>query len=184
MKGIVFNLFERFVDEKLGPEAFEAIVDATDLVTKEPFVGPGNYPDADLFALVATTCRLHGITLVDALRAFGRFAFDHLAKTVPDLVSCHAHPKPFLMSLGSIIHVEVKKLYPSARPPEIESIDLGPGKMRLVYASPRCLGELAYGLLEGARDHFGAPFTIDVAERTTDRRWTLELAFAAEQDAA
>lgn len=184
MKGMVFNLFERFVCEKLGHDAFEVIVDATDLITKEPFVGPGNYPDADLFALVGTTCRLHEIPLVDALRGFGHFAFAHLAATVPDLVGCHDHPKAFLMTLGSIIHVEMKKLYPSARPPDVEAVDLGENELRLHYSSPRCLGELAYGLLEGVRDHFGIPFSIHVSEKTADDRWTFDLAFAAERDAA
>lgn len=114
MKGIVFNLLEEFITSMLGEEKYEEIVAGCDLKTKEPFVGPGTYPDEDLFAIVGKTVAVSGIALPDALRGFGRFCFPRLAEKFPVFVTAHNHPKPFLKSVETVIHVEVKKLYPDA----------------------------------------------------------------------
>ena len=40
MKGIIFTTFEAFVTDTFGAEVYEDILDETDLITTEPFVGP------------------------------------------------------------------------------------------------------------------------------------------------
>ena len=185
MKGVVFNIFERFVQQTWGADVWEEVLDSTELITKDPFVGPGDYPDADLFALVANVCARYALPLPTALRTFGRFAFAELSAATPQFVAGFSHPKPFLLTLGDIVHRDVKKLYPAATPPAIDAIDSGPDRLRLVYASKRGLGELAYGLIEGVSDHFKTPCQISVADRTADdTRWIFDLDFAAPPNSA
>jgi hypothetical protein len=181
MKGIVFNIFERFVQQTWSLDVWEEVLDSTELITKDPFVGPGDYPDADMFALVGTVCARFQLDVPTALRTFGRFAFAELSAATPQFVASFTHPKPFLMTLGDIVHRDVKKLYPAATPPEIDAIDTGPDRLRLVYASKRGLGELAHGLIEGVSDHFKTPCQVSVADRTPDNsRWVFDLDFAAQ----
>ena len=47
MKGIIFKHFETFVVDSFGAEVFEKLLEATELQTQGPFVGPETYPDAD-----------------------------------------------------------------------------------------------------------------------------------------
>ena len=61
MKGAIFKLLEDFVTSNYGPDAFEDLVDATELETTEPFVGPGNYPPGDLLALVGTAVETYEV---------------------------------------------------------------------------------------------------------------------------
>src|SRR4030065_2479676 len=111
MKGVVFNLLEAYIEENLGEGKYEEILDECTLMSKEPFVGTGTYPDQDLMAIVAETIKVAGVPLSEALRSFGRFCFNKLAEKYPDFVNPYTHPKPFLTSVESIIHVEVKKWF-------------------------------------------------------------------------
>lgn len=157
MKGIVFNLLEEFIAEKLGEEKYEEIVAGCDMMTKEPFVGPGTYPDDDLFAIVGKTVEVSGIALPDALRAFGRFCFPKLAERFPDFIVPHTHPKSFLKTVDTVIHVEVRKLYPDAEPPYFTYDDPTPDRLIMRYSSKRRLCHLMEGLIDGVSDYYKTP---------------------------
>jgi hypothetical protein len=157
MKGIVFNLLEQFLCETMGDEAFEELLDGCVLETKEPFVGPGSYPDADLLVILSAAVERLKISREDALRAFGRFSFPRLAKTYPIFVKPFVHPKPFLQSVGPIIHVEVKKLHADALLPEFVYGEPAPERLVIEYRSARRLCHLMEGLLDGVADHFHSP---------------------------
>ncbi len=157
MKGVIFRLFEEFVTSNWGDEFFEDVLASTKLVTQEPFVGPGTYPDEDLLALLDNAVTRLGVSPAEALTGFGRFAFPRLAASFPVFVQGHVHPKSFLQSVDSVIHVEVRKLYPEAVTPRVLIQDTGPDQAILRYESPRKLCALLCGLLEGVGDHFGTP---------------------------
>jgi hypothetical protein len=157
MKGVIFNLLEDFITENWGEEAYEEILSMCPLHTKEPFLGPGTYPDADLMAIVTAACRKLGVAPADAIHAFGKYMFPKLAARFPVFLEGHSHPKTFLKTVNDVIHVEVKKLFRDAEPPLITWTDPGPDRLVLVYASRRKLCSLATGLLEGAAEHFKTP---------------------------
>ena len=157
MKGAIFKLLEDFVDSTYGPDAFEDLVDATELQTTEPFVGPGNYPATDLLALVGTAVETHRIEVDTLLRAFGRHAFPALAGSVPTLLEGLDTPHDFLLNLESVVHTEVRKLDPDASPARFTAIERGPGELELTYESPFGLFSLVEGLLDGVGDWFDVP---------------------------
>ncbi|MEZ4416326.1 MAG: heme NO-binding domain-containing protein [Gemmatimonadota bacterium] len=154
MKGVIFNLLEAFVCERWGEEAYESLLDRTTLVTGDPFVGPGTYPDADLTALVKSAAELLDLPVPEVLRAFGEFCFPKLAGRVPDLVDDHPDLISFLESVDTVLHVEVTKLIPQAVTPSFLVEPTGPGQARLQYTSERKLCAFMEGLLVGAARHF------------------------------
>lgn len=176
MKGVIFNIFEGFITEGWGEEAYEALLDECPLHTQEPFVGPGTYPDSDLVSMLTQACENHGVSAPDALRAFGKYCFPHLASKFPKFVDMHDHPKPFLMSVHDIIHVEVRKLFKDAITPSFAYQDTGPDSLVIEYTSDRKLCFLMEGLLAGVAEHFGV--SID----TTQTRCTHEGAEACDFD--
>ncbi|QDV09474.1 Heme NO binding protein [Planctomycetes bacterium Poly30] len=154
MKGIIFKHFESFVVDNFGEATFEDLLDATELATEGPFVGPMTYPDEDLFALVGTAIAKLGISLNDALHAFGVYLFGKLAAQVPMFVDREAGLKSFLLTIHSVIHVEVRKLFPDAETPRFDYVDVSPSSLVIHYMSSRRLCPLFRGLIDGAAAHF------------------------------
>ncbi len=161
MKGVVFNILEDFICENWGDEIYEEILSLCPLKTKEPFVGPGTYPDGDLMKIAAQAAELLGLSLNDALKAFGRFAFSGFVKKFPELVANSHSARDFLLSVDSVIHVEVKKLYPDAETPKFTYQDLSETQLIMTYQSKRNLCVLMEGLIAGVSDHFDTEIVLN-----------------------
>ena len=154
MKGVIFNIFEEFVCTVADEDTWEDILDAVELETKEPFVGPGTYPDGDLMTLFMETLKRLDIEPGPALVAFGKFLFPRLAKAHPDFHEKAAGLKEFLLTIHDVIHVEVRKLYPDAITPQFTYEQPNDNVLIMNYSSQRPLAMLAQGLIEGAAEHF------------------------------
>lgn len=154
MKGVIFNLFEDFVTDGFGEDAYESLLDAATLETTEPFIGPGLYPDEDLLALVGQAVEQLDVPLPDALRAFGRYALPKLVAAHPNFAEPGVGAKEFLLSVDAVIHVEVKKLFPDAVTPAFSYEDPAEGELLMRYRSDRRFCHLVEGFFEGVSDHF------------------------------
>lgn len=157
MKGAIFKLLEDFVVANHGPDAFEDLLDRTELQTTRAIVGPGTYPAEDLIALVETAVATYGQPIDELLRAFGRHSFPPLAESVSDLMVGLDDPISFLLNLESVIHTEVRKLDPEANPARFTATDLGDGQLRFDYQSDLGLFPLVEGFLDGVGDWFETP---------------------------
>ena len=155
MKGIIFNVFEEFIAENFGAEAYEDILEKADSST-QVFVGPATYPDEDLFKLVGLAVEKSGLELSTALQLFGKFLFDKLASGYPQFLESQTDIKLFLKSVQNMIHVEVAKMYPESNTPHFEFRDEFETDSRLVihYISQRNLPDLMAGLIDGAAEYF------------------------------
>jgi hypothetical protein len=153
VKGVVFNLLEEFVVTRFGHETWLKVLALCPAQAKEVFVGPGTYPDGDLFALAHRTADVLGLPLPDALRAFGRFAFPHLAERLPGLLETHRDPQSLLLALDGVIHVEVRKFMKGAATPRF-FLTPGRGKLHMRYESRRGLCSFLEGLLDGLGDAY------------------------------
>lgn len=154
MKGAIFKLLEDFVIANHGPDAFDDLLDETNLETTDPFVGPGNYPAGDLLALVGTATQKYNVSVEDLLRAFGRHSFPALANSVSTLIEDMTDPVQFLLNLEKVVHTEVRKLDRDASPARFTAIQLSPTEIALTYESPFGLFTLVEGFLEGVADWY------------------------------
>lgn len=158
MKGVMFNVFEAFVIERFGDDAYEVLLDSSLLLTGEPFVGPGTYPDTDFVELIDKASRQFNLSTPDLLRTFGRFCLFRLVSKMPELLHGHT-AKSFLLSVEDVVHVEVRKLYADALTPTFRYQDLSPTRLSIHYRSPRRLCYLMEGLLDGVGEYFGTTIT-------------------------
>ena len=153
MKGIVFNLLEEAVSTEFGDATWDRLLDDAQL--DGAYTSLGSYDDAEILRLVAVASKALGIPEEDVLRWFGRRAMPLLAKRYPAFFANHASARGFLLTLNSIIHPEVRKLYPGASPPVFD-FDTGDGDVLVIgYNSARRLCALAEGFMQGAAEHFG-----------------------------
>ena len=154
LKGIVFNLFEDFINKNYGDSAYEKIEERADLKTKDPFVGPGTYPDEDFLALFQSAIAELKLDVESSLRTFGKYMFYGLTEKYPVFIKNIDTPKEFLKTIHDIIHVEVKKLYQDAVTPEFTYEDNEYNKLVMNYKSGRKLCYLAEGLIDGTAEYF------------------------------
>ena len=152
MKGVVFNLLEDVVTRAYGADVWDDLLDAAEV--DGAYTSLGSYPDDDIEKLVAAASTALGLERADVLRWFGRQAMGRLAELYPVFFEPHKTARPFVLSVNSIIHPEVRKLYAGAGCPHFQFSELGDALV-MVYRSPRRLCALAEGFVQGASDHYG-----------------------------
>src|SRR5690242_15216841 len=121
MKGIVFNLLEQVVVQHHGEAVWDALLARTGL--SGAYTSLGSYPDGEVAALVGAAADMLAIPPDDVLRWFGASAMPLLAERFPAFFAPHATTIPFLKSVNSIIHPEVRKLYAGAGCPHFHFAD-------------------------------------------------------------
>ena len=161
MKGVLFNIVEDVVDDTLPEGSWDDALDGA--CVAGAYTSLGDYPDAELVAIVGALSERTGLPPADVLRHAGRHGFGHLAERHGDLLDGIDGIGSLLHQLDAVIHPEVLKLYPEASPPSFPVSD-GPGDQpsswTVRYDSERGLCHLAEGLVLGAGDHFDTPLDV------------------------
>lgn len=155
MKGIIINLLEKLIIEKFGDEVMEEIYEQAEFSGgAPPFIGPGTYPDSDLFVIVELLSQKTNLPVDDLVYEFGKYVFPVLAAKYPVFIENVNSSLDFLMTLDNIHDVELKKLYEDATPPTFKIEEIDAGSIKLHYFSQRKLCRLLEGLLEGVANYF------------------------------
>jgi len=166
MKGIIFNLLEDVVSHHHGETAWDDLLDEIGL--DGVYTSLGSYSDDDFERLLHTVAKTRGMPPRECLRWFGREAMPLLAKRYPVFFAGHRTTMPFILSVNSIIHPEVRKIHPGANCPVFRYEQTADGALHLGYESPRRFCALAEGFIEGAADHFGEAATVEHLRCATD----------------
>ncbi len=153
MKGIVFTVFNKMVEETFGENMWEDLLDDVDPESGGIYTTAGTYEAGELLGYVGALAQRTGEAPENLVRAFGKYMLKQLAGVYPQLFEGH-NLKSFLMSVHDVIHVEVQKLYPGAELPTFTYEDPGGDELVMKYQSPRKLCVLAEGLMDGAAEHF------------------------------
>lgn len=160
MKGVIFCLLKKMVVTRIGPEAWDTLVERSTLsVVGGDFEGATTYPDEDMYALVGAASEVTGRPAGELLRAFARFAFPDLAAVDARFVPPGSTARGFLRSIDSVIHTEVRKQQPGAGLPYFGFEDSAADRLVMLYRSPRGLCELVAGFIDGVSDYFGEEIT-------------------------
>lgn len=154
MKGIIFNQLEGFILTNSNEATYDQIVKKCKLETKEPFVGPGTYSDNDLMQIIKVASETLNIPQDDLIVSFGHFLFPKLASRFSNFVDTKKPAKYFLLTVESIIHVEVHKMYDKAYTPTFEYLNNMDNKLTIRYRSKRKLYKLMEGIIMGVADYF------------------------------
>lgn len=152
MKGVVFNLLEEVVSRHHGETVWDTLLDAAGLPGS--YTSLGSYPDEQMEQLVLAASSALGLPPAKVLRWFGREAMPLLAARYPVFFNAQKSLCPFILSVNSIIHPEVRKLYAGAHCPNFHFEDAPDGTLLMQYSSRRKLCYLAHGFIEGAAAHY------------------------------
>lgn len=160
MKGIVFTEYIEFVEDSFGFEIAQEMIDSAELTSNAVFTAVGTYDVSEMTKMLDQLSKLTKISISELLKSYGKHLFSRFASFYP-----HFFPKgidifSFISQVDKYIHVEVRKLYPDAELPSIETIVKKDDYIEIVYTSSRKLGDFAHGLLLGACNHFNEDIEI------------------------
>ncbi len=159
MKGIVFNLLNEVVIQEHGEDAWDVLLEASHL--SGSYTALGNYPDEEIFQIVRAASEEFKLSPGEVLRWFGRRSLPILANRYPKFFEGHEDTRSFLLTLNTIIHPEVRKLYSGADVPEFEFDNTSKDVLVMGYRSRRKLCALAKGFIEGAGVCYREHITIE-----------------------
>ena len=154
MKGVVFTEFLDMVDDTFGMEMTESIVSGSDLPSGGVYTSVGTYDHNEIVSLVGDLSRKTHIDISELVHVFGRHLMSRFVEIYPAFFEV-SDVLTFLENVDGYIHGEVRKLYPDAALPNIETKRLDGQVLELIYRSHRMMGDLAEGLIEGALVQFG-----------------------------
>ncbi len=155
MKGFVFNVLNKMVEEKLGIEAWDQMVNQLSSDSAGVYTSGGTYPDKEFLDLVSDLSERLQTPVAELVRNFGKYALHEMKKQYAIFFEKHSDAKSFLLSIDQVVHVEVKKLYPEAKLPEFLYEDRSPNELVMIYHSERKMCHFAEGLIEGTGEFFG-----------------------------
>lgn len=167
MKGIVFTEFLDFVDDRMGADMVDAILDDCVLSTGGAYTAVGTYPFSELRDLLMALVKRSGADPADLLRGFGHKLCATFTVNYGTYFDQAGSLFDFLASIDNHIHVEVRKLYPDAELPTLSVTARGPDQMTLDYRSARGLEAMAEGLIAATSAYYKEPVVMAV-DRLTD----------------
>ncbi|HAS63106.1 MAG TPA: guanylate cyclase [Vibrio sp.] len=168
MKGIIFTEFMDLVEEKFGLEVVDQILDSAE--DSGIYTAVGSYDHKKLLKLIIELSKITQHPPETLQQVFGQSVFKNLYKTLPysaSLAECK-NSFQFVRLVEDYIHIEVKKLYPEANPPQFDFISESESELIFDYRSARCMSHVCFGLVQGCADHFGETINISMSEQSTD----------------
>jgi len=163
MKGIVFTEFLEFVEDQMGPDMVDTIIDDCELSTGGAYTAVGTYPFSELRDLLLALVKHSGADPSVLLRGFGHKLCGTFTTGYAQYFDAAGSLFDFLGSIDDHIHVEVRKLYPDAELPSMRIAERGEGRLTLDYRSERGLEALAEGLIEATSAYYREPVAVSTA---------------------
>lgn len=160
MKGLVFTTFNDMVEQKIGIEMWESLLESVKPESGGIYTSIEDFPDQELLDIITVLSSKTGTPVVDLVNSFGQYLFHALAFKHPIFTDEKPDLIEFLKSIESVIHKEVRKLYQNPNLPSIEWEQPQEEKLILHYHSPRMLCHLAEGLIKGAAEHYDTKINI------------------------
>ena len=154
MHGIIFVELKKYVEDKVGAEAWRAVVDKSGVPTSI-YMAVRPYDDAELIALVQTASSMTGTPVPALLKDFGKFIVPGLMKTYRAFMKPQWRTLDVLEFTESHIHTKVRTMTKGAMPPFLQPSRVAPNEVLIKYGSPRKLCPVAEGIIQGIADHFG-----------------------------
>jgi hypothetical protein len=162
MNGMLFVMLADLVCEDFSPALWD------DILTEAGVVGVytslGDYPDAELFALVDAAVHITNLPQRDVLLLAGRQGFRRLAVHVASVLAGIPTWHELLMGLDATVHAEVAKLSDVPRQAVFHGTRVASEVVELRYEGGRGLCVVGEGLIRGAGDWYGVELAVDQVE--------------------
>jgi len=155
VKGMIFTSFLYLVEERYGLEMVEEVIEEAAPASGGIYTTMGVYDHMELIDMIVVLSKKTDVPVAKVTKTFGMYLFAELISAYPQWIEGMNSSFDMLQKVDSFIHVEVRKLYPDASPPAFKCSRYTDTTMELIYESPRCLGDVAEGLIQGCAAYYG-----------------------------
>jgi hypothetical protein len=159
MHGIVLFELQRFLESAVGPGAWDKALRKANLGDRV-YNSLGDYPDAELFAIVGAASELAHKSNDEIVEAFGTFIAPNLLHMYSMLIKPEWRTLDVVENTEAVIHAVVRVAQQGAKPPELKCRRIGPDEIELRYDSPRRLCRLARGIIKGIAAEYHEEVTV------------------------
>ncbi len=161
MRGVIFTEMIEFVEDALGFEVADKMIEKAHLDNHGAFSQGGNYPFDQMVKMLTALSEITKKEPNELLYIFGRHLFSILVKLYGKDIKSAGNALDFIDSVEDYVHVEVKKLYPDADLPTFKTIEKSDDILILHYKSEKKLEAFAHGLIEACGEYFNEPFNVE-----------------------
>ena len=168
MKGIIFTEFLELVEREFGLDVLDQMLESAG--DKGVYTSVGSYDHRDLVSLIISLSKLTKTSAEELQRVFGQAVFINLYNSLPDsapIADCKTTFQ-FIRQVENYIHLEVKKLYPDAKPPQFDFLSESESTLEFDYHSARCMPHVCLGLIQGCSNKLNEKLTIQMDNQSTD----------------
>jgi hypothetical protein len=168
MHGIIHLELKRYLETRLGQAMWLKLLEQAGVSTTLPYVHLGEYPDAELDAIVTAAARATATSAEAVLEGFGAFIASSLIVTYRRLIRPEWRTLDVLANTEQTIHRVVRLRNPGAQPPLLRCARPTPDVVIITYSSVRRLCILARGIVKGIASHYGE--RVEITEATCMHR--------------
>jgi hypothetical protein len=154
MKGLVFTEFLEMVEEKFGYEVLDRLTSLPSLKNHGAYTSVGNYPHDEMLNMLAELHDAVGLPHKELIIAFSSWLFNAFQRIHPTFFEHIDNSFDFLNGIETVIHSEVRRLYPDARLPNFNCERVDDNTLIMEYSSWRPFADLAEGLILAASEYF------------------------------
>ena len=149
------------VEEKFGYEVLDRLTSLPCLADAASYTSVGNYPHGDMLLMLDELHDAVGLPHKALILAFSGWLFDTFLRLHPEFFDHIKDSFDFLGGIDSVIHTEVRRLYPDARTPTFKAQRISPEQLVLEYSSWRPFADLAEGLIQASSAHFNETIQVE-----------------------
>lgn len=160
MKGVVFVALSEMIQNNYGYRTWNEIIDQSNLESEGVYTTTESYNDEEAVKLLQVISQKLNKRSSDVLKLFGLYLIKFFNRRYPQFFESK-NLTDFLLSIESIIHVEIKKISPGCAPPNIKAKVIDDETLVVYYSSSRKLCSLAIGLIKGSSKIFGEKIDIE-----------------------
>jgi len=160
MKGLLFTSFLHLVETEYGLEMVDEVIADAAPKSGGIYTTVGNYDHNELIAMIAVLSKKINLSVAHLNKTFGVYLFAELIAAYPQWITDLNSSFSLLCKVDGYIHGEVKKLYPDASPPSVKCTQYSETRMEMIYQSPRCMGDVAEGLILGCAAYYQEKITV------------------------
>ena len=171
MKGSVFRVFAKMVEQNFGNEMFDDLVEDCQLPSGGAYTSVGYYNDRELFDLVAALSLRTQTPVPAVLHAFGEFWVLVFLEKYALANEAYASLFDFLDDIETHWRAETLSLYPSDQHPTFEVRRVDDQTTTVVFRALPPLSQAApgiLGILEGAVAYYGVDAKVEMEDKDPD----------------
>ena len=159
MHGIIFSEMKKYVDTKLGGNAWNELLKSAGLGVR--FYTPvQSYPDEEAVAIVSAAAQATGMEAASILEDFGEFIVPDLVSMFKTMIKTDWKTLDLIEHTENVIHKAVRVQNPGADPPKLVCSRPNADEVVIRYSSPRKMCSVAKGIAKGVAKHYGQRVSI------------------------